>query len=436
MDFIEYILTMKINNRFIILFVAFVAAVSGVLAQNANTPYSMYGYGILGDRATSMQRQMGGVGYAMSSGRQINVMNPASYARMDSLTFLFDIGADMSVLWSQEGSAKENSFGGGLDYITMKFPICKYMGGSIGLLPLSSVGYAFGNEIRHGTMENQGEGGINETYLGIGGTYAGFSLGFNVSYNFGTINNKVYSSPEGSGRSLFEHIMQIRDWNILIGAQYRFNINKNSELAFGVTYSPKKSYRGKTWATVQELSMENRPDTVGMMKLNKKYYQPNSVGVGVNYTYERAYRISVEADFTFQQWSKAKFSPLYELPDKEGNESGRIIFDGMQFKDRTKFALGAEFVPNVRGNYGQRISYRLGGYFCNDYLNIRGSRVREYGASLGVGLPTPEGKTVINVGLEWRHRAAHPVKLIGENYLNLTIGVNFNEVWFWKRRIQ
>ena len=28
-------------------------------AQNVTTPYSMYGYGILGDRATSMQRQMG-----------------------------------------------------------------------------------------------------------------------------------------------------------------------------------------------------------------------------------------------------------------------------------------------------------------------------------------------------------------------------------------
>ncbi len=47
---------------------------------------------------------MGGVGYAMNSGRQINVMNPASYAAIDSLTFLFDLGADVSMLWSQEGA--------------------------------------------------------------------------------------------------------------------------------------------------------------------------------------------------------------------------------------------------------------------------------------------------------------------------------------------
>ena len=165
-------------------------------AQNVTTPYSMYGYGILGDRATSMQRQMGGVGYAMNSGRQINVMNPASYAAIDSLTFLFDLGADMSMLWSKEGSVRDHSIGGGVDYVTMQFPINKFMGGSIGLVPLSSVGYAFGNEIRHGAMENQGSGGINEFYLGLSGKIKGFSLGFNVSYNFGTIANDVFSVPE------------------------------------------------------------------------------------------------------------------------------------------------------------------------------------------------------------------------------------------------
>lgn len=427
---------MNINNRLISSLAALLAAVSVSFAQNADTPYSMYGYGILGERATSMQRQMGGVGYAMSSGRQINVMNPASYARMDSLTFLFDLGADASVIWSQEGSVKDHTFGGGLDYVTMKFPICKYMGGSIGLLPVSSVGYAFGNEIRHGVMENQGEGGINEAYIGVAGRYAGFSLGLNASYDFGTISNRVYSTPEGSGRTLFEHIMQIRDWNILLGAQYEFNIGKNNSMMLGVTYSPKKSYHGKTWMTRQLLTVETRPDTVGRMSMSGKYFQPNSVGVGVSFTHERASRLSVEADFTFQQWSKATYSPLYELPDKEGNKSDRVIFDGMNFNDRLKYAVGAEFVPRIRGNYGQRIAYRLGAYYCDDYLNIRGNRVREYGASLGVGLPTPEGKTIINVGLEWRHRSAHPRKMIGENYLNLTIGVNFNEVWFWKRKIQ
>lgn len=428
---------MKYTKTIVAAAVAVFAGCGITEAQNVTTPYSMYGYGILGDYATSMQRQMGGVGVAMNSGRQINVMNPASYASIDSLTFLFDLGADVTLLRSKEGSAKENAVGGGLDYITMQFPICKYMGGSIGLLPYSSVGYAFGNEIRHGTRQNQGSGGINEAYLGVSGRYAGVALGFNLSYNFGNITNDLYSSPESSGKTLFEHVMQIRDWNIVLGAQYTANLGKNSRLTVGLTYSPKKTLLGKSWATVQELSMESRPDTVGSMKLRGNYYTPNCYGVGVNYTFERQYRLSVEVDFSFQEWSKAKYSALRADPDpKKPNEPGRVVFDGMDFNNRSRWSAGAEFVPRVRGNYGQRISYRIGGFYTHDYLRILGNSLREYGVSAGVGLPTPEGKTMINVGVEWRRRQAYPATLISENYFNFTLGVNFNELWFWKRKIK
>ncbi len=428
---------MRINKIIIAAMTAIVAGLGLATAQNVSTPYSMYGYGILGDYATATQRQMGGIGVAMTSGRQTNVMNPASYAAIDSLTFLFDIGADATLLWQKDGSAKENSVGGGLDYITMQFPLSKHIGGSVGLLPYSSVGYAFGNEIRHGTRENQGSGGINEAYLGLSGQYGGFSLGFNVSYNFGTITNDIYLTPENSGRSLFEHVMQIRDWNIVVGAQYTARLNRTSRLTIGATYSPKKTMLGRSWATVQELSMETTPDTIGSMKLRNNYYQPNSYAVGISYTYEKACRFMVEADFSFQQWSKAKYSPLYADPDpKNPSAEPQALFSGMNFADRMRYAIGAEFVPRLRGNYGQRISYRIGGFYTRDYLRIQGNNVREYGVSAGVGLPTPEGKTTINLGVEWRHRSAYPQTLISENYLNITLGINFNELWFWKRKIK
>ena len=133
----------------------------------------------------------------------------------------------------------------------------------------------------------------------------------------------------------------------------------------------------------------------------------------------------------------AKYSALKADPDPEKpNEPGRVVFDGMNFKNRSRWSAGAEFVPRVRGNYGQRISYRIGGFYTHDYLHILGNSLREYGVSAGVGLPTPEGKTMINVGVEWRRRQAYPATLISENYFNFTLGVNFNELWFWKRKIK
>ena len=408
----------------------------GMKAQD-NRQYSMYGYGLLSDRATSMQRQMGSIGYAMHSGRQINVMNPASYAAIDSLTFLFDIGADMSVIWQKQFDAaqkkeiKESRFGGGLDYITMQFPIWKYIGASIGLVPYSYVGYAFGTEIEHGAMTNQGEGGINQAYLGLAGTYGGFSLGLNVSYDFGNIINDVFSTPETSGQTLFEHVMQIRDWNIVLGAQYTAKVSRDERLNLGLTFSPKKSIHGQTWVTLQETSRDSKADTIAYMKMKGNYFTPMSIGAGIGWVHERVSRWMLEVDFTYQQWSKAKYSALYSIKDPENQ-----VFQGMDFKDRTRFAIGGEYTPKIRGNYWQRLAYRAGVFYSNDYLNIQGNQLREYGITAGVGFNTPEGKTMINLGLEWKHRQAHPNSLITENFFNVTLGINFNELWFWQRKIR
>lgn len=413
-------------------------------AQNTTTPYSMYGYGILSDRATSMQRQMGGVGYAMRSGRQINVMNPASYASIDSLTFLFDMGADITFLWSKEGSARETTVGGGLDYVTMQFPLSRHFGASIGMLPYSGVGYAFGNSIEHGARENQGSGGINMAYLGLAANYYGVGLGFNISYNFGTITNDLFSNPSNSGQTLFEHVMQVRDWDINIGLQYTAPLTRFDNLTLGLTYTPKKSLHGKSWATIQETQQEALPDTVGYMNLSGHYYTPNSFGVGINYTHEKVSRFVAEVDVTYQQWAKAAYSPLYGIRETPSHNPG-IVFAGMDFKDRMKVAAGFEYVPKVRGTYIQRMAYRIGGYFCNDYLNIPSyadghltgyNRTREYGVTCGFGFHTPQDKTVINLGLEWKHRTTSPTVLISENYFNITLGLNFNELWFWQRKIR
>ena len=422
-------------KRIQILLLAAAASVVGIQAQNVTTPYSMYGYVILGDRATSMQRQMGSVGYAMNSGRQINVMNPASYAAIDSLTFLFDMGADVAIVHQKEGDVKKRTTGGGLDYITMQFPISKYLGGSVGLLPYSSVGYAFGKDIKFGALENQGSGGINQAYLGFAGKFAGFSLGFNVAYSFGNIINDVYATPESTGQSLVEHVMEIRDWDITIGAQYTARLSRTDRMSVGLTFSPKKSLHGHTWVTAREATQTSaEPDTMAYSNLAGKYFTPMSLGAGVSYRHERTSSWMVEADVTYQEWSKAGYAPLYET-GKDHTEDN-LVFQGMKFNNRLRYAVGGEFVPKIRGNYLERIAYRAGVYYTDDYLNIRGNRLREFGLTCGFGLPTPEGKTMINLGFEWKHRAAHPQTLITENYFNINLGINVNELWFWQRRIR
>ena len=420
---------MRINKLLIITILAF-GSIFSASAQLTTSPYTKFGYGFLNDNATSAQRAMGGVGYAMNSGRQINAMNPASYASIDSLTFLFDMGLNFNTIWSSENGVKSKDYSGGIDYITLQFPVTKYMGVSAGLVPFSSVGYSFGDEIVHGSNSREGIGGINQLYVGVGANvYKNLSVGANISYLFGTIINDAYAYTDHGSTSLFERVMQIRDWRVQFGAQYSIDFGRKNRGTIGVVYSPGKSLLGKTWGTYYDISAENaKPDTVGETRLKNKYSLASSLGVGLNWEWNK--KLMVEVDYTYEPWKDAKSASIVN------ENTGDVVFENAQFDNRWKVAGGVQYTPKVRGNYLQRITFRLGGFYTHDYVLVNGNNLRDYGISAGFGLPAPKSKTVINLGFEWRRREAHPATLIKEDYFNITLGINFNEMWFWRNKIR
>ncbi|MBQ3362799.1 MAG: hypothetical protein IJG42_02475 [Muribaculaceae bacterium] len=413
---------MRIDKKIAIFLLIMVMCHGAALAQIVTTPYSKMGYGMLNDNVSSIQRSMGGVGYAMKGGRIVNVMNPASYADVDSLTFLWDVGIDLTNLWSKENDNKGYSFGGGLDYLTGHFKVAKKLGAAFGLLPYSSVGYAYGGSIDGGDESRSGNGGFNQLFIGVGyEPIKNLSVGFNFDYLFGTTTNTTLINSTST--SYFTRNMKMRDWNTQIGLQYSLPMSKGRDLlTIGATYQPKKSYHGDAWGTKFD-SQDSKVDTIGYTSMSGKYEQPHTIGVGMSYIYDR--RLTVEADYTYQKWSDAKYLPI-----------GGFEPQTMQFDDRWKAAVGVQYTPNKRGSYIGAMAFRAGVFYNHDYLNYSGNNVRDYGASIGFGLPAPGSKTSINLGLEWRHRESSPTKLITENYFNITLGVNFNELWFWKSRIR
>ncbi len=397
------------------------------VAQSPMSPYSRYGYGVLRDNATSMQRAMGGVGYAMNSGRQINAMNPASYAMCDSLTFLFDMGLSYTKLWreepSKDGNLRESVNGGGIDYITTQFAVSRNIGMSIGLVPVSSVGYSFGSEIENGAAGRSGSGGLNQLYVGIGyNPFKGFSIGANIGYLFGTINNSTYVYPSSGQTSLFETIVQVRDYSLQFGAQYSMNVGRKNRFTLGVSFTPGKDMLGHAWGMNYDVDSDAKPDTVGYTSLRNKYTMPATWGFGINYIWND--RLMAEFDVTYAEWSKAKYSRI----DVEGSTRQR-------FNNRLKYAFGLQYTPRPRGNYLQRVNYRAGAFYEKSYMNVLGNDVKEYGATIGLGLPAPSSKTVLNLGVEWRRRQASPARLIREDYIAVTVGINFNERWFYQNKI-
>lgn len=399
------------------------AATTGARADE-QSPYSMMGYGVLNDHISASQRAMGGIGYALRSPRQINVKNPASYAAIDSMTFLFDIGANVGAVHNSEAGLKDKRTLGGLDYVTLQVPIGKCMGLSVGMLPYSSVGYRFGAEIVNGESAYQGSGGVSEVYLGYAvRPFKGLSVGFNAGYLWGNIINDVYVNAEAGQSSLYERVIKVRDFNVQIGAQYGLTFHRNHTLTVGATYTIGHPAHGKTYGQKFDISTsEAKTDgTIGERRLSRGYTLPWSIGAGVAYEFDR--RLTIGADFTYQPWGDAKFAGI------------KGFSDPLTFANRYKGNFGAEFIPAHRGNYLKRIAYRVGAYYGRDYMMIGPNNVNEYGITCGFGFPTPV-RTTVNVGFEYRHRSTSPAATVNENYYMVTLGIALNEVWFVPSKIR
>lgn len=418
---------MRITTKTLIIALLAIASIAPVAMAQTLSPYSKFGYGLLDNNATAAQRQMGGVGYAMSSGRQINVMNPASYAAADTLTFLFDMGINYTNLSSSETATdgtktSESQKGGGLDYITMQVPIGRKMGASFGLLPYSSVGYAFGSEIVNGLNARQGQGGINQLYLGFAGRVAkGLSVGVNASYLFGNIVNDVTVTTNNSSTSLFEQVMEVRDYRLQFGAQYYRDFGLDHRVTAGLVYSPSKALLGKAYVAKYDINADAAPDTIASARLRHNAELAETWGVGLSYEYRK--NLHVEANFTYQPWSKVKTLNIQN-------------FEGNKFADRYQVGLGASYMPSERGGFFKRVTYRMGGFYNRDYMMVGDNHVKEYGFGFGFGLPAMQSKTVINLGFEFRHRAATDKHLLKEDYFNIRLGINFNELWFFQNKIK
>ena len=95
------------------------AAISlAVSAQSStNSPYSQYGYGLLSDQTSGFNRGMNGLALGFREHNQVNYMNPASYSAVDSLTFIFDIGASGQITNFKENGVSKNAKNASLEYI-------------------------------------------------------------------------------------------------------------------------------------------------------------------------------------------------------------------------------------------------------------------------------------------------------------------------------
>lgn len=424
-------------NKLLIASILIFTQLSLAAQNNTNSPYTRFGYGELADRSFGAGRAMGGIGFGLRSPKQINPMNPASYSCMDSLTFLFDFGASAQLSWFDDGFNKQNNVNGNVEYIAMQFPIHKRIAMSVGLLPYSYVGYSFGAQRTSSDGLNyvesfSGSGGLNDLYVGLSIDIwkKRLSVGANVGYLFGNINH-VQNSAVGSGsvyNASRNQNLEVRDIKLDFGVQYTHPLSKKENITVGVVFSPKNRLNSTYINTAIKYNSQGSTEVITADTLkNEAYDIPNSFGFGASYV--KTDKLTLAADVLYETWGDARYFSA------ENN-----------FKDRVRVAAGGEFIPNIQSrNFLSRIRYRAGAHYSNSYLLInnneedpayKGNGYNEYGVSVGMGLPLIDNRSLVNISFEYTKIKPGGVNMIDEQYLRFTVNYTFNELWFWKKKVE
>ena len=397
-----------------------------LIAQNSTTsPYTRFGYGVIADRSFGAGRSMGGIGYGLRSSKQINPMNPASYSGMDSLTFLFDVGATMQYSLIDDRTNSHANINGNLMYLAMQFPLSHTVAMSAGILPYSHTGYNFKvinteDDLSHVDFIS-GKGGLNEVFVGVSIDIwkERLSLGANLGYMFGLIehrNNVIYGKSDVNPLYTLEK-MNLRNYKYEFGVQYTQPLSKTERMTFGFTYSPKIKLSSVAYNVVSS----NEYFLTGLLTADTTYNQgydiPNSYGFGVSY--EKDYKMIVGADISWQEWSKARFM------GEQNNLNNRL-----------KLVVGGEYIPNnFTRRYMNRVRYRAGLNYSNSYIRVKDSGYKEYGVSLGAGFPMIDNRSYINASFEYVKVEPDLKSLIHEQYFRFTFSFTFDEFWFFKRKM-
>jgi hypothetical protein len=425
----------KLQVKFLPLFIL-LSLISGLsYSQNSTlSPYSRFGIGDLTFRGFAYQRGMAGMSLGYTNPSTINVNNPASYA-YDSI-MVMEIGANGEGLFSKQNDISTSGLNADLNALAMAFPIVKNkLGFSFGIIPFSSTGYNIISKSSIDTLSTKsdinyiykGTGGYTKYYLGAGLKITkSLSVGVNANYLFGNVINQ--RKQEFANNIFFntnyQDELSLSDFYFEYGLNWKHSLKNDKSIAIGITGSPSQKItanRNLLWLNYKKAAtgFDVIKDTVFLSLDNQgEVVLPLSYGIG--FCVSKSNKWNYGADVKIQNWSE------YESFGEKDNLNNSF-----------SLSAGGSYIPNnlLSSKYVSRIEYRFGAYYNKSYLNLNNSDLNDVGICLGFGLPIKRSfQSKVNCSLQFGRRGTLNDNLVREQYIRLSIGLTFNEVWFIKKK--
>jgi hypothetical protein len=417
---------------FSILLLSGIAA--GVKAQNAASPYSIFGLGTLSSKALTYHSNMGGLGISNGKPWILNNINPALLPMNTFSTFDAGLSVEQRTLTTSELSQSNTT--GGLSYLAFAFPIksAKWTMAT-GLIPYSSVSY---NIITSGNVINReeadadyqyiGSGGINQVYLSSGWVLVPnfLSFGARAAYSFGTvedesiidISERVYVNeedttgiPKSINSSKFYRSSRYSDFIFDAGLNMRKRFGKNMEVDLGFVYEFATNMNTTRDERLEIVVDSPFPPTDTILHSAKgSTYLPHKFGGGLSFS--KAYKWTFGVDFYSRDWSKFK--------SDFGNEQ--------ELTNSYEIIVGGEFTPDFTSvkSYLKRVTYQFGFNYEQTPVEINNNHIDDFGINFGVSLPAGNA-SIFNFGFKYGQLGTTSDGLIREDYYRIRMGMTFND---------
>ena len=422
-------------NRILVSLLIASSAMTAFAQGGTNSPYSQFGLGEIAQQGSSQNRGMDGLGIALHQGNQVNTANPASYAYVDSLTMLFDMGLSASLTHFEENGVKKNARTGNFEYAVGSFRLLRNVGATFGILPVTNVGYSYTNSKyiadTKSTMATSysGDGGLQKIFLGMGARVGNLSAGFNVGYLWGGYtHNIVLSSSTAVNNLAKKYQADVSSYVLDFGLQYDLRLNMKDKVTLGVTYGfGHKLNAEATCDIINSNSTISKADSTHLV-IDKALELPHTFGIGLAYSHLNTLTIGI--DGTMQRWGDLEFP-------KETD--GQYQLTSCMLKDAYKVTVGTEWTPRYNSRrLIDRIKYRIGASYMTPYYkigNIDGPK--QFSVSAGFGIPIQNqinARSYVNISAQWVKQSVDG--LLKENTFRINLGVNFNERWFAKWKVE
>lgn len=419
------------------LYFALFANLSG--AQNiTNSIYSRYGYGTEIFKGFAQNIALGGTGVAQKGPWNLNYNNPASNAALKLTAF----NAGVSGNYIQQMNTKDTivNKNGSFGYLALGFPITKWWGLSLGLIPSYGVGYKVSDTTYLNNREivstYRGAGGLNKLYVANGfnpfkifndSLMQGFAIGISSELNFGNISNEEYKSFTRSDTSYYLNILNNKlssysGFSFILGLQHTLKIHDETKITLGFSYGFRSRLNVNETINAERYFNTNLASSL----VDTAYYSEKTKLTGYlpgQYTF----------GFNLQMGPKLNYSMEYKVV-KWGTDSisGKLN----NLKDSRTISAGFQYFPNSQSPDGffKHTYYRFGIKNSTLPFYLNDAQILESALTLGFGFPLRKAVSTVNVGMELGRRGTTRNNLVKENYLMLNVGFTINDRWFIKTK--